>query len=164
MQTKFGTAKINTKGYYKITSRFEGNNNKFLHRLIFEDFYQINLPSDIIIHHEDGDPLNNEIWNLVPMTRAEHNTIHKTNQIQNLERKLKNSLKQNTTGFFRVKKESDKRCKQGFRWIYRWRENGKQYTIKSVNLSKLKEKVLARGLEWIELKEGDINEILNEWV
>ena len=48
MITKFGTAKI-YRGYYIITSRKEGNHGKFLHRLIFEDFYKIKLPKHIII-------------------------------------------------------------------------------------------------------------------
>ena len=39
IDTKFGKATI-LNGYYRITSTKEGNNNKSLHRLIFEDFYQ----------------------------------------------------------------------------------------------------------------------------
>lgn len=39
LNTKFGRAKINTKGYYRIITSKEGNHNKYLHRLIFEDFY-----------------------------------------------------------------------------------------------------------------------------
>ena len=44
LYTKFGTARLNKLGYYLITSRSEGNNGKLLHRLIFEDFYQIPPP------------------------------------------------------------------------------------------------------------------------
>ena len=154
--TKFGLAKINDKGYYVITSQKEGNNGKYLHRLIFEDFYQIKLLEDTVIHHEDGNPLNNEIWNLVPMTRAEHNTIHKTGEKFTIERKLNVSSTQNSTGYFRVYKSYEKGPKQGFRWVYRWRENGKQRSIKRIDINKLKEKVLEKGLEWIELKEVNI--------
>ena len=40
MITKFGRAYIGHHGYYVVTSKKEGNHNKLLHRLIFEDFYQ----------------------------------------------------------------------------------------------------------------------------
>ena len=76
IKTKFGTARIDKKGYYYISSRKEGNNSKFLHRLIFEDFYQIKLPKNIHIHHDDGNKLNNNIWNLIPMTKGEHTFVH----------------------------------------------------------------------------------------
>lgn len=77
IKTKYGTANIGHDGYYRITSSKEGNWGKQLHRLIFEDFYQIKLPSNVVIHHEDGNKLNNKIWNLVPMTREEHTIIHR---------------------------------------------------------------------------------------
>ena len=80
VQTKFGNVSMH-KGYLVITSRAEGNYGKSLHRLIFEDFYQCDLneefPEGVIIHHEDGNKLNNEIWNLVPMCRGEHAILHR---------------------------------------------------------------------------------------
>ena len=58
----------------------------------------------------------------------------------------------NTTGLFRVYKEMDSSFKQGFTWRYQYRdENDKIRKLSSVDLDKLKEKVLARGLEWREL-------------
>ena len=47
-----------------------------LHRLIFEDFYKTKLPKNIVIHHNDGDPTNNNIWNLIPMRWEEHTFLH----------------------------------------------------------------------------------------
>ena len=41
--TKYGIAKIHNTGYYRITSRKEGNNGKLLHRLIFEDVHKRKL-------------------------------------------------------------------------------------------------------------------------
>lgn len=38
LHTKFGTAKLD-EYYYRITSTKEDNHNKYLHRLIFENFY-----------------------------------------------------------------------------------------------------------------------------
>ena len=58
----------------------------------------------------------------------------------------------NSTGIFRVSKRKQKDCLQGFRWVYQYPdENKKIHSISSVDLDKLKEKVLARGLEWREL-------------
>ena len=51
-----------------------------LHRLIFEDFYNIKLdeefPDGVVIHHEDKNKLNNNMWNLIPMTNSDHWMIH----------------------------------------------------------------------------------------
>jgi hypothetical protein len=154
LETKFGTAKIQPNGYYVITSIKEGNYAKKLHRLIFEDFYNITLPPNIIIHHEDGDKLNNEIWNLVPMTIQEHTIIHKTGNELSQEYKDKVSLGvskiKNTTGYFRVCKQKDKKIPQGFRWKYRYSKDKKRFSITAITIERLKEKVLARGLEWRE--------------
>ena len=43
IQTKFGKANINARGYYDIVSRVEGNYKKKLHRLIYEDHYGVTL-------------------------------------------------------------------------------------------------------------------------
>ena len=59
----------------------------------------------------------------------------------------------NTSGYYRVSKVKDKRYSQGFVWIYVYWEGRKQKTIKSVDLSKLENKVVAKGLEWEKLDE-----------
>lgn len=78
LKTKFGNAKIE-KGYYKITSRKEGNKGKLLHRLIWEDFYGKSIPNGYSIHHKDGNPLNNEIWNLQCCENSKHMRFHAIN-------------------------------------------------------------------------------------
>ena len=78
LKTKFGNAKISTLGYYQITSKKEGNYKKMLHRLIFEDYHGTEIPEDILIHHKDGNKLNNDIDNLIPMERGKHTTLHHT--------------------------------------------------------------------------------------
>ena len=77
LNSKWGKVKINSNGYYWITSRKEGNNNKLLHRLIFEDFYG-KIPNGCHIHHKDGNPLNNCIMNLQLLTKREHISVIKT--------------------------------------------------------------------------------------
>lgn len=160
IKTKFGNAKIHNSGYYIITSRVEGNHHKLLHRLIFEDFYQIKLPKNIVIHHEDGNKLNNEIWNLVPMTDKEHNSLHNTGEKSNnygkypkLSSRIKKSLNDNTTGFFRVGKRFDKRYASGFIWVYQFGYKGKQKQILSTDLLKLKNKIISRGMDWFIIDE-----------
>ena len=75
LHTKFGNARLRYDGYYHITSRKEGNNKKSLHRLIFEDFYGP-IPEGYVIHHKDGNTLNNSIENLECLSKTEHSTYH----------------------------------------------------------------------------------------
>ena len=61
----------------------------------------------------------------------------------------------NTSGYFRVYKHKSKAVKQGFTWEYRYYVNGKRKSLSSVNLDKLREKVLDKGLIWKKIdKEG----------
>lgn len=76
LHTKFGTAKLGDDGYYKITSSGEGNHNKFLHRLIYEDFWGVKLIPQIYIHHKDGNKSNNCILNLEAMLGSTHSKLH----------------------------------------------------------------------------------------
>ena len=176
IQTKYGNAQIDSDGYYVIKSWKEGNNGKRLHRLVFEDFYKIKLPSDIVIHHDDGDKTNNEIWNLIPLTKGEHTTLHnrgntwsrgkyvpkETRQKQSeahkgkvipLSARTNRSRVTSTTGFLRVYQKKTKTTNQGFSWCYQYQDKNKKHNWTSVNLKKLKEKILAKGLEWAVVDE-----------
>lgn len=163
VKTRFGTASIGNHGYYYITSYTEGNNKKLLHRLVFEDFYKIKLPSHIIIHHDDGNKLNNEIWNLIPMTMSEHNSLHSRNKTEyqkqriresrttnKLSHNLKNSASRNTTGFYRLglRKINDK-----IYFRYSFLKNGKRKEFSTKTLHEMMEIVKNKGLEWIILDE-----------
>jgi hypothetical protein len=46
------------------------------HRRIYKDYYNVRLPSDIEIHHKDGNHDNNDISNLLPVSIQEHYEIH----------------------------------------------------------------------------------------
>ena len=64
-----------------------------------------------------------------------------------LDHRKKLSQLKNSTGFYRVQRRIRK--KNNFAtWEYVHRENGKVRTISSVNLLKLKEKVLLKDLDW----------------
>ena len=67
------------------------------------------------------------------------------------EHKINRSKSTNTTGYFRVTKHNCKTCKQGFRWVYQYYEDGEEKAISSVDFDKLEKKVTAKGLEWRKL-------------
>jgi hypothetical protein len=46
------------------------------HRAIMEDHLGHPLDRDEVVHHIDRDPLNNDLANLMVMTRSEHCIIH----------------------------------------------------------------------------------------
>ena len=110
LKTIFGSANLDIRGYYRITSSKEGNCYKLLHRLIWEKNY-------------------GEI--------------------------LRISEKRNKTGILHVFKAKNKHYKKGWCWRYQYYEDGKQKQIQSGDIQKLKEKVLAKGRDWIELDMED---------
>lgn len=63
MKTKFGRAYIGNHGYYVVTSTKEGNHNKLLHRLVYEDAHG-KIPDGYHVHHKDGNKINNVLSNL----------------------------------------------------------------------------------------------------
>jgi hypothetical protein len=158
MKTIYGNAKIGKNGYYQITSRKEGNNGKKLHRLIWEDFWGTEVPQGYVIHHKNGNKLDNCILNLQLMRDKDHNCLHKSGENHHMfgkhhsdETKKKISVAKNTTGYLNVCKHKCKTCKQGFTWRYSYSEDGKQKSLTSVDLKKLESKVKAKGLEWERL-------------
>lgn len=65
------------------------------------------------------------------------------------ESKIKASKATNSTGFFRVRKEKDKTCKQGFLWTYEfYNENKKHKKIRRVNFFELKKEVEKQKMIW----------------
>lgn len=147
IKTIFGNAKIDNEGYFKITSKREGNYNKRLHRLIIEKFYQIKILDGWVVHHNNQNKLDNRITNLYLMRTEKHNKLHNISD----KTAIKLSKVQNSTGYYRVKKHKDKSCKQGFIWRYCYYQGGSRRCIESVNLNSLKEKVIKNNLIWREL-------------
>jgi hypothetical protein len=145
--TEYGIAKIHKTGYYRITSRKEGNNGKLLHRLIFEEVHGP-IPKGCDIHHIDEDKLNNRIENLELKEHRLHVGHHRKDVPHSDDHKRKLSLAKNTTGYYKVSKVRDDHYKQGFRYVYQYYKDGKRHYIKSVDLNVLEEKVKEKGLVW----------------
>lgn len=69
-----------------------------------------------------------------------------------LNQKIKTSKTMNTSGYFRVGKHKDLSCKQGFKWVYHYKdENGKIKRMCSVDLKKLEKRVKQKNLPWKKL-------------
>ena len=151
MNTKFGKISLNEDKYYRISSRKEGNYGKMFHKLLWEDFYNCPIPDGYVIHHKNGNSKDNCILNLQLMKMSDHSIYHNTHREVSFDTKLKQSKKQNTTGYYRVSKYHFK-YKDDFIWRYTYRdENKKQQAIYSKSLDELKQKVLDTGLIWQEL-------------
>ena len=43
---------------------------------VWEDWHMRKFPDDMMLHHMDENPGNNEFWNLLAVTRSEHAKIH----------------------------------------------------------------------------------------
>ena len=150
MKTKWGNALINERGYYQITTRKDGFKGEFLHRLIYQAYFPNEDISKYVIHHKDGDKLNNNINNLVKMEKGLHTTLHHPDELK-IEDKVKISKSTNTTGYFRVYKKAKKDCIQGFTYVYSYYDEGKRREFSSIDIDKLREKVEANNQLWMEL-------------
>ena len=64
------------------------------HILVWEQYMQHPVPDDCCIHHLDGNKLNNDITNLVCMTKSEHSRWHNKGRTHTEEakRKMKKAL------------------------------------------------------------------------
>lgn len=76
IKTIHGNASLNRSGYYRITSRKEGNGGRLLHSVIWEEHYKKTVPKDYNIHHIDGNKQNNNINNLQCVKTSIHHRYH----------------------------------------------------------------------------------------
>jgi len=63
-----------SQGYLRTADR-EGR-GQLVHRGCWEAYYGA-IPEGYVVHHCDGDILNNEIENLMRMTHGEHSRLHR---------------------------------------------------------------------------------------
>ncbi|AUR87199.1 HNH endonuclease [Vibrio phage 1.097.O._10N.286.49.B3] len=64
----YGDGYITKQGYHLV---YTGDKYVPAHRIQFPD-----IPEDHVVHHVDGDKLNNTKDNLIPMSKSEHRTCH----------------------------------------------------------------------------------------
>ena len=84
---------------------------------------------------------------MTSIKKGENNPFFNKHHTQ--ESRVKISKSNNTSGYYNVCKVSDKRYKQGFYWMYRWRDDEhKEQKIYSTDLEKLKKRVLEKKLLW----------------
>ncbi|MBQ6220073.1 MAG: GIY-YIG nuclease family protein [Methanobrevibacter sp.] len=69
-----------------------------------------------------------------------------------------------STGFLRVSKEYGNSFKKGYRWCYQYRDevSKKNRKVSSVDLMKLKEKVINQGLDWLVTDDDLAKKTLDE--
>lgn len=82
--TKYGSCIEDKDGYWRVSSRKEGNKNKMLHRLIWEE-HNGPIPKGYIIHHKDKNIKNNHLDNLEMLSSFEHNSQHKNGNTNTLK-------------------------------------------------------------------------------
>lgn len=69
------STRINTNGYLEFTRGvYKG---KLVHRVVMAEWVGRELFNDEVVHHIDGDKLNNSIDNLALMTPSGHGRIHR---------------------------------------------------------------------------------------
>ena len=74
--TKYGNVSLNEhSGYYVFTGGLY--KNRGLHVVIWELYYNKVVPKGYIIHHMNGDKLDNRIQNLQCISRSTHSKYHK---------------------------------------------------------------------------------------
>lgn len=76
IKTEFGTAWLNTAGYYCVSKSNKGKvSTEMLHILIYEKHFGP-IQEGLVIHHKDGSKINNNIDNLEAMTQRDHVRVH----------------------------------------------------------------------------------------
>lgn len=77
-----------TKEGYKMIHVPESGRLVYEHRYVIEKSIGRNLESSEQVHHRNGNKLDNRLENLVIITRADHNTLHKTDQAKKAKRTM----------------------------------------------------------------------------
>lgn len=80
---------------YKKTDKYYYRSGKhcrviYLHREVYEDFYG-EIPKGYVVHHKDGNKINNSPDNLEIIKRGDHSRLHNTGHVHSEEARKKMS-------------------------------------------------------------------------
>lgn len=159
IHTKFGNAKLMDNGYYRITTN--GHYHlKYLHRIIWEDFYGVSVPEGYIVHHKNGNKLDNCILNLQLVSNKKHSSMHNLgenhpmygkNHTRESRNKMSNSLKGRTIADEVKARISETETKNYARIVKGGFKNNKQvYIIKNGKKSIKSSQYPFKLLEWFK--------------
>ena len=74
IKTKFGNGRKRSDGYIQITTKPHAG--KLLHRLVYESHFGP-IPTGFVVHHVDGNKENNNITNLILLSKNNHQKLHR---------------------------------------------------------------------------------------
>ena len=112
--------------------------HKRLHVYIYEK-YNGPIPKGYEVHHIDHNKDNNEIENLILLTRKQHNELHKKEMTEELKQKLRDNLNKNA----RPKANEWHKSEKGKEWHKKHYEDMKEKLYKKYNF-----KCLQCGVEF----------------
>lgn len=93
---------------------------------------------------------------------SENNARYWQGKTLSEETRKKMSEAQSTTGFYRVTKQKDNTCKQGFTWRYQYPYKSTRKMISSTDLKQLEKKVKAQSLPWQIVNENKARQSLKK--
>ena len=67
----------------KFENGYNKKGNVKLHRAVMEEKLGRRLTPDEVVHHKDGNKLNNDISNLEVMSRGDHSRLHRKKDLEN---------------------------------------------------------------------------------
>lgn len=76
------------------SGHFHNKRRGYLHRYVWEQAHG-SIPDDMVVHHIDGDPANNDLVNLELMGKSDHQRLHALERLptENQRRAASESLK-----------------------------------------------------------------------